>query len=58
MSIFMLIRATTLEEVRSAMGELRAGGTDVQERYRTGISAGPIIDMSRLADARTIHWSD
>jgi xanthine dehydrogenase YagS FAD-binding subunit len=54
----MLTRATTLEEVRSAVGEIRAGGTDVQERYRTGVSAGPLIDISRLADSRTIHWTE
>src|SRR6266849_3534229 len=53
----MLIRATTPEEVSSAVGEIRAGGMDVQERYRTGVSAGPLIDISRLADYRTIHWS-
>ena len=54
----MLIRATALEEVGSAMGEIHAGGTHIQERYCTGSSADPIIAMSRLADARTIHWSD
>ena len=29
-------------------GEIRAGGTDLQDRYRLGVSAGPILDIYPL----------
>lgn len=47
--------ATTLEAALLAEGELRAGGTDVQERRRSGVSTGAIIDMSRLPSLNMIE---
>lgn len=35
-------------DIQDAKGEIRAGGTDVQDRYRLGISSGPIIDIHKL----------
>lgn len=35
----------TLEEALEAKGEVRAGGTDLQERRRHRISVGPIVDL-------------
>jgi len=56
--------ATTLEAALLAEGEMRAGGTDVQERRRTlkghynsgvSISRTPIIDISRLPELNMIE---
>jgi len=49
--------ATTLEAALLAEGEMRAGGTDVQERRRSGVSVsrGAIIDISRLPGLNMIE---
>ena len=47
--------ATTLEAALLAEGEVRAGGTDVQERRRSGVSSGAIIDISRLPHLNQIE---
>lgn len=39
---------TLLTELIAAPGEYRAGGTDVQERLRLGISAPPFVDLAPL----------
>lgn len=44
----------TYDEAISAAGELHAGGVDLQERYRRGISAGPLVDLRRLSSLKTI----
>ena len=31
-------------------GEFRAAGTDLSERRRSGVSTGPVIDISAAAD--------
>ena len=49
--------ASTLEEALHAPGEIRAGGTDVQERRRSGVSTGPIVDISRLPGLDGINWN-
>ncbi len=49
--------ASTLEEALDAPGEIRAGGTDVQERRRSGVSTGPIVDISRLPGLDGINWN-
>ncbi len=36
-------------QVRDAVGEIRAGGTDVHDRYRLGVSSGPIVDIYKLS---------
>lgn len=44
----MLKILSKTEDIQGANGEIRAGGTDLQDRYRMGISAGPIIDIHKL----------
>ena len=36
-------------------GEFRAGGTDLHDRYRLGVSEGPITDIHRLPGLREIN---
>lgn len=48
--------ATTIEEVAGAKGEIQAGGTDVQDRRRSGISSGPLVDINRLPEIDQIVW--
>jgi len=43
----------TYDEAISAAGELCAGAVDLQERYRRGVSAGPLIDLRRLTGLNT-----
>jgi len=38
--------------------EFRAGGTDLSERRRSGVSRGPIADLARPSDAPDIAWKD
>ena len=38
-------------------GEFRAAGTDLSERRRSGISTGPLIDISAAPDMIGMHWS-
>ncbi|HXZ01279.1 MAG TPA: FAD binding domain-containing protein [Stellaceae bacterium] len=40
----------------SSAAELRAGGTDVSERRRSGVSAGPLIDLIPSAGMTGIAW--
>lgn len=35
-------------DIKDATGEIRAGGTDLQDRYRLGVSEGPITDIHKL----------
>ncbi|MEP5153132.1 FAD binding domain-containing protein, partial [Planktotalea sp.] len=35
-------------DIKDAIGEIRAGGTDLHDRYRLGVSEGPIIDIHKL----------
>ena len=44
----MLTVLTNLSEIETADGEIRAGGTDLHDRYRMGVSDGPIIDIQKL----------
>jgi len=50
----MLILVERAEEVQSAAGEIRAGGTDLHDRYRLGVSSGPIVDIHKLAGLDSI----
>lgn len=43
--ITLLSKAT---DIKDAVGEIRAGGTDLHDRYRLGVSEGPIIDIHKL----------
>jgi xanthine dehydrogenase YagS FAD-binding subunit len=40
----------------SARPEFRAGGTDVSERRRSGVSREPLVDLVRSADKGEIAW--
>lgn len=44
----MITILTKPEDIKGATGEIRAGGTDLQDRYRLGVSEGPIIDIHKL----------
>jgi xanthine dehydrogenase YagS FAD-binding subunit len=37
--------------------EFRAAGTDLSERRRSGVSIGPVIDITAAPDSIGIHWS-
>jgi xanthine dehydrogenase YagS FAD-binding subunit len=41
----------------SVKAEFRAGGTDLSERRRSGVSRGPIIDLAPSADTTAIGWA-
>ena len=38
--------------------EFRAAGTDLSERRRSGVSTGPLIDISAASDTIGMHWDD
>ncbi len=44
----MLKILTNIEDIQGAKGEIRAGGTDLHDRYRMGVSSGAIIDIHKL----------
>lgn len=52
----MIVFPESLEAASAAAGELRAGGTDLQERRHLGLSRGPLIDLRDLGglDAITV----
>ena len=54
----MITFPRTLDEASAASGEKRAGGIDVQERYRSGVSAGPLVDLSLLTDLKQVKWRE
>ncbi|ANW04027.1 FAD binding domain-containing protein [Bradyrhizobium icense] len=37
-------------------GEFRAAGTDLSERRRSGVSTGPLIDITAAPDMIAMHW--
>jgi xanthine dehydrogenase YagS FAD-binding subunit len=39
---------TSFDQASSAVGEFRAGGTDLQDRRRNGKATGPIVDLNRI----------
>lgn len=45
----MLTVISNPNELETAAGEIRAGGTDLHDRYRLGVSDGPIVDIHQLA---------
>jgi xanthine dehydrogenase YagS FAD-binding subunit len=50
----MILFPTTVEQAVTSTGEYRAGGTDLQERRRSGKATGPIVDLKYLPlDAAT-----
>ena len=38
--------------------ELRAAGTDLSERRRSGVSRGPLIDLVRPTEVQDVAWSE
>jgi len=52
------IRATTVDEVSASGAELRAGGTDVQERLRSHVSSLPIVDVSGIPGLDGVELRD
>lgn len=50
--------ATATAMTATIPAEFRAGGTDVQERRRTGISTGPVVDIHLLHGFSTIDWDE
>jgi xanthine dehydrogenase YagS FAD-binding subunit len=49
---------TTIEEARRAAGEYRAGGTDLQQRLRSGVSSGPPVDLKLLTGLDSVEWEE
>ena len=47
---------TTIEEAVRAEGEYRAGGTDLQQRLRSGVSSGPPTDLTLLSGLDRLQW--
>ena len=50
----MLTIINNADEIVGANGEIRAGGTDLHDRYRLGVSDGPIVDIHALAELNEI----
>ena len=44
----MMTIVNTIAEAAAAHGEFRAAGTDLQERLRSGVTHGNLVDISRL----------
>ncbi len=51
-------RPADLASAAAADGEYRAGGTDVEERHRLGISTGPVVDLSGIDELRGLVVTD
>ncbi|MDP2311225.1 MAG: FAD binding domain-containing protein [Pseudomonadota bacterium] len=49
---------TDIAEIASRPGELRAGGTDLSERRRSGRSRGPLVDLRDLPGLGAIELVD
>jgi len=52
------VRAETLSDVADSGAELRAGGTDLQERLRSGVSSLPIVDVASIPGLRDVAPRD
>jgi xanthine dehydrogenase YagS FAD-binding subunit len=48
----------TIDGVLTAAGEYRAGGTDLQQRLRSGVSRGPVVDLTGLSGLDAIDWDE
>ena len=48
----------TLDEAAGETGEIRAGSTDLQERRRTGVATGPLVDLRDILGLDRIEWID
>ena len=54
----MSLAPSTIEEARQATGEYRAGGTDLQQRLRSGLSSGPPVDLLELPGLDRVEWDE
>lgn len=54
----MYRKALTIDQATTATGEFRAGGTDVQERVRSGIAGAALIDIGSLPGLDRIEHHD
>ncbi|MEO0470426.1 MAG: FAD binding domain-containing protein [Bacteroidota bacterium] len=54
----MLTSLTNPEDIKAAVGEIRAGGTDLHDRYRMGVSEGPVIDIHKLDFGGIVEHAD
>jgi len=54
----MITFPRTLDEAANAVGEKRAGGVDIQDRYRSGVSAGPLVDIRLLTELELLAWGE
>lgn len=49
---------TTIERIEGLPGEVRAGGTDVMERRRSGRAAGPLLDLRDVGGLGAVEAAD
>ncbi|MEL6177525.1 MAG: FAD binding domain-containing protein [Myxococcota bacterium] len=54
----MYTKAKTVEDVIGSGAELRAGGTDLQERLRSGVSGLPIVDVQSVEGLNQVEVRD
>jgi len=54
----MYSRAKTIDDVTESGAELRAGGTDLQERLHSGVSRLPIVDIQRVGGLDGVEIRD
>lgn len=54
----MYTRADSISAAIAATGEFRAGGTDLQERVRSGVTTGALIDVETIPDLDRIETDD
>ncbi|HJS75945.1 MAG TPA: FAD binding domain-containing protein [Burkholderiales bacterium] len=48
----------SIEEAMAAQGEFRAGGSDLQQRLRSGVSSGPVVDLRGLTALSGVSWDE
>ena len=49
---------STIESIKAAAGEYRAGSTDLQKRLRSGVTRGTIVDLTGLPELNEIGWDE
>jgi len=50
--------APSIQSALAAAGEYRAGGTDLQQRLRSGVSRGPVVDLGGLPGLDAVEWDE
>ncbi len=54
----MYTKAHSIDDAVAAAGEFRAGGTDLQERLRSGIAGGDLVDVQAIPDLDRVDFHD